>query len=239
MTSILAEAPPAPRRLPWATLASLLLHGTVLAAVAFVLVRQEVIAPPEPEPIAVEIVTPAEFAAVQPVEQPPVLATEAPAAEATEVAPTAEPTAPAEPAPPSPFTIAQDGTITATTFYSGELMQQPEMQRVRQGLRSVADSERVIQICNVEALEQIRRAAPDYEPDTMVAYAMADLMGSGLTLIAKGGAFRSRRKWYEVSFTCTAAANYEAVRAFQFKLGDAIPEDQWEEHFLNAEDSDE
>ncbi len=240
MTGLLAEPPPPePRRLPWAELASLLLHGAMLLVVATVLVRQEsLVPPPEPQPVAVDLVTAAEFAALQtPETPPPMLATEAPA---ETVAQEAEPTTPNEqPATPSPFSMAQDGTLTATSLYSGDLLQRPEMQRVRRGLRSFADSERLIQICNVEALEQIRRAVPDTEPDTMVAYAMADLISTGLTLTARGGAYRSRRKWYGVSFTCTAAAGYEAVAAFQFKLGDAIPESEWEQHALNAEDADE
>lgn len=239
MTSIFVEAPADPRRLPWATLASLMLHGCALVAVAFVLTRQDAtLPPPEPPPLAVEIVTPAQFAALQPVDMPPVLATESSATAAVSVDADADEPGVA-PATPSPTNIAPDGTITARTLYSGTLMQQPEMQRVRQGLRNFADSERLIQICNVEALEQIRRAAPDVDPDTMVAYAMADLLYNGMTLTARGGAYRSRRKWFNVSFTCTAAPGYEAVAAFQFKLGDPIPEGEWEEHFLNAEDADE
>ena len=77
------------------------------------------------------------------------------------------------------------------------------------------------------------------DPDTLVAYAMADLMASGLTMRATGGAFRSRRKWYGVAFTCTVAADYSGVTGFEFQLGDAIPEAQWEAHDLNAEDIDE
>jgi hypothetical protein len=29
------------------------------------------------------------------------------------------------------------------------------------------------------------------------------------------------------------------VTAFEFRVGESIPEDQWEEHNLNAEDADE
>ncbi len=113
------------------------------------------------------------------------------------------------------------------------------MERIRRELSGFADSERVVQVCNIEGLEQIRRAAPEYEPDTLVAYAMADMVLSGLTLTATGGAFRSRRRWYGISFHCRAAAGYEGVTAFDFTLGEPIPEDLWEGHYLNAEDVDE
>ena len=106
-------------------------------------------------------------------------------------------------------------------------------------MTTLADTERVVQLCNIEGLEQIRRAAPTYAPDTLVPYAMADMDGSGLTLIASGGAFRSRRRWFGVMFRCAVAPDYSGVTAFSFKLGAEIPPDQWEAHNLNAEDASE
>lgn len=113
------------------------------------------------------------------------------------------------------------------------------MERIRRVMGTLDPGERMVQLCNIEGLEQIRRAAPSYDPDTLVSYAMADTTATGLTLSATGGAFRSRRKWYGVSFQCSIAADYSAVTAFSFKLGAAIPEDEWEDHNLNAEDEDE
>ena len=110
------------------------------------------------------------------------------------------------------------------------------MATVRRGLSSFADRERVAQLCNIEALEQIRLAAPQYDPDTVVSYAMADPFSSGLMMTALGGAFRSRRQWYNVSFECQAAPTLDGVTSFAFKLGGVIPESEWEAHDLNAED---
>jgi hypothetical protein len=67
---------------------------------------------------------------------------------------------------------------------------------------------------------------------------MSDLTIHGLTIIASGGAFRSRRRWYEVAYTCSAAAGATAVTAFEFKLGAEIPETLWEAHNLNASDDE-
>ena len=80
---------------------------------------------------------------------------------------------------------------------------------------------------------------PDYEPNAIVGYAMADQLWSGLTLSATGGAFRSRRRWYQLSFTCTVADNFQGVTAFAFQIGAPIPEAIWDEHGLNAADADE
>jgi len=96
-----------------------------------------------------------------------------------------------------------------------------------------------VQLCSIEAIEQIRRARPEFDPDTVVAYAMADMATRDGALIADGGAFRSRREWYEVKFSCVAAADYSAVERFEFSVGSFIPHELWEEHYLTAAESDE
>lgn len=243
MTDLALDAPPPPARsAPWGTAASLALHGGfVLLLLLVAPLNRPLVLPPEPPAVEVEIVTSEAFAALQPaIEAPP------PVVEA----PLPEPAAPVEAAPPLPGErlaptgplapdVEENPTVTATRFYAADLLKQPDMQRIRQGLRGFADSERMIQICNIEALEQIRRAAPAYDPDTVVANAMSDLVWQGMTIAAAGGALRSRRRWYEIAFHCTVASGYEAVTAFDFKLGDPIPEDEWEEHFLNAADADD
>jgi hypothetical protein len=226
---------PVRRSIPWGTLASLVLHGGLaLALLLLPPVRDLVL--PEPPPVNVEIVTPQQFAALQPVEAPPpVIAAPAPD----------QPAAPSELGERLPESgplmpdLPDSPVVTATEFYSANLLRQPDMQRIRRSLTGFADSERMVQICNIEALEQIRRAAPAFDPDTMVAYAMSDMLWQGLTLTAAGGAFRSRRRWYGIAFHCTVAPGYEAVTAFDFKLGDPIPESEWEMHNLNAADADD
>jgi hypothetical protein len=227
---------PARRSIPWGTMASLALHcGLALALLMLTPARDLVL--PEPPTVNVEIVTAEQFAALQPAEvaPPPIIA--APAPSELGVSP-----APGERLPESgPLVpdLPDTPIVTATEFYSANLLRQPDMQRIRQSLTGFADSERMVQICNIEALEQIRRAAPAFDPDTMVAYAMSDMVWRGLTLSAAGAAFRSRRKWYGIAFNCTVAPGYEGVTAFDFKLGDPIPESEWEEHSLNTEDADD
>lgn len=144
------------------------------------------------------------------------------------------PSAPLKPALP------EHPTVTATQFYSTAMLKEPGTAHIRKTLTTLAHSERVVQLCNIEGLEQIRRAAPEFAPDTLVVQAMADPVSVGLTLSAAGGAFRSRRKWYRIAFRCAAAADYSGIRQFQFKLGDSIPPSEWDAHNLTAaEDEDE
>jgi hypothetical protein len=131
------------------------------------------------------------------------------------------------------------GIHIANQFYAGAILNEPGMKKIRAGLETFAPSERMVQLCNIEGLEQIKRAAPGTNPDALVGYAMSDPVVAGLTISAAGGAFRSRRKWYGIAFKCTVAADLQSVTAFEFKFGAAIPQYQWEDHNLNVTDEDD
>jgi hypothetical protein len=223
--------------LPWGTAASFGLHALLLAAIVMLSPLRQLVVPP-PQPVAVQIVTQAQFEALQhrtaaPAQFP------APASAPADAAPPAPDEQHVAPTPTQMADLPANKSHTATQFYSASILKEPAMARIRQTLTTFADSERVVQLCNIEGLEQIRRAEPKYDPDTLVGYAMNDFVSAGMTLSAAGGAFRSRRKWYGISYHCTVAPDYEGVTAFEFTIGSPIPEDQWEAHNLNAEDEEE
>lgn len=226
---------PLPQRspAPWGAAASLALHLALALALILVSPLRPMIAP-TPEPVAVEIVTEAEFAALQPQPEEATAPSEAMETPSSDMAvDRLPPSAALEP------NLETRTTVTASEFYAERLLGEPGMAGVRRELRGLTTSERVVQLCNIEGLEQIRRAAPEYDPDTLVPYAMSPLTASGRTIGAAGGAFRSRRKWFGVAFTCTVGSDLQSVTAFEMTLGDAVPEDQWEAHDLNAADLDE
>ena len=228
------------RRIAAGTAASLLLHGLLLAGLLLLSPLRPLVLPP-PRPVSVEIVTERQFDALS---KPPPVATPAPAEpELSRPAPVETPT-PANPVASSPPATdspvpAPPTTHVATTFYAARILSEPGMARIRRTFGTLASSEQLVQLCSIEGLEQVRRAAPQYDPDTLVGYAMADMQTTDLTLKATGGAFRSDRKWYGISFECTVAPGNSAVTAFSFTLGSAIPKAEWEEHNLNAEDEEE
>ncbi|MBY3174417.1 DUF930 domain-containing protein [Rhizobium leguminosarum] len=59
---------------------------------------------------------------------------------------------------------------------------------------------------------------------------------SGNNVEVKGGAFRSRRKWYNIQFKCELDAGSGKIVSSAFLVGDAIPRDEWQEHNLVADD---
>jgi hypothetical protein len=224
------------RRLAGGTAASFAIHGLLIASLFLLTPLRHLVVPP-PAPVSVEIVTEAQFEAIETPALAParIPAITAPAGQGD----AAPPTSSQAPVPSAAPLSTIPGVHVATEFYAGSILREPGMARIRKTMDTIAPSERLVQLCNIEGIEQIKRGAPDYAPDTIVPYAMSDTLTAGLTLSAPGAAFRSRRRWYGVSFSCTVAADLASVTAFKFTLGKPIPESDWEAHDLNAEDSDE
>lgn len=211
------------RKIPWGSIASAGAHALVIALMGLLALNRPLTPPLPPKPIDVQLIS---AAALEPPPAPP----PAPVLAALPATPAAEP---ADTAPPAPA----DGPIKATQFFSSKIL--AEDRKIAAALPTLGDDERVVQLCNIEALEQIKAARPEFAPDTLVAYAYADMNVAAGTLSATGGAFRSRRKWWHVTLTCTVAPDYSGVTAFEFTAGDEIPEAEWDAHSLTAEEEDE
>lgn len=126
--------------------------------------------------------------------------------------------------------------VRAKQLFSTKILADPRSKQARDSLSQLATDERIVQLCNVEAMEQVHRWKAAYQPDMLVAYAMADTKLSGRTLRADGGAFRSTNRWYNVKFKCEVSPDIATVVAFEFSVGEEIPRSDWEAHFLAAGD---
>jgi hypothetical protein len=122
--------------------------------------------------------------------------------------------------------------VQAKQYFSSKILADPRSKDALIKLRQLATDERITQLCNVEAMEQVHQWNGRFEPDLLVAYATADTKLSGLILEANGGALRSKRHWYNIKFKCEVAPNMEKVVAFEFAVGEQVPENEWENHFL-------
>lgn len=131
---------------------------------------------------------------------------------------------------------SETAVVRATEFFAARTLADPRSRAAREALQQLATGERIVQLCNVEAMEQVHRWDADFQPDFLVAYAMADPVLSGRVLRAEGGAFRSRRNWYNIRFKCEIAPDMAKVVAFEFSVGSAIPREEWEAHALSADD---
>ena len=104
--------------------------------------------------------------------------------------------------------------------------------RFARTLEKLAPVDRLEQLCDYSAMKRIRKDNRHFRPDRAVAGAEHPAKIDGHTIIAKAGAFRSRHKWYVLSYTCTAAPDHLAVTKFSYKIGPEIPEDKWTSYGL-------
>lgn len=99
--------------------------------------------------------------------------------------------------------------------------------RFERSLKLLDPTERLAQLCDYTAMNYIRKDARHFRPDRAVAGARSEPQLTHDTVEAKGGAFRSRSKWYELSYTCTGTPDHMKVTAFHYTIGAEIPETKW------------
>lgn len=151
------------------------------------------------------------------------LATAAP----SETQANSQPSPPAEKARPS-----ASGQVKATQYFAAAVLEDPRNRGTRKKLATLSSDERLIQLCNIEAMEQLKRWKAGFVPDHIVAYATADPSMTATALKAPGAAVYASGNWYRLSFNCTSTPNLQSVAAFDFKLGRPIPRGEWEQDNL-------
>jgi hypothetical protein len=99
-------------------------------------------------------------------------------------------------------------------------------------LQMLAPAERLEQLCDYTAMTQIRKDAGNYRPDRAVANAVAQAHVSDDTVETKGGAFRSRGKWYRLAYSCAVTPDHLKIVSFNYTIGPEIPETKWASYGL-------
>jgi hypothetical protein len=98
-----------------------------------------------------------------------------------------------------------------------------EQSGLRQILGDLPPRRRLIQICTIEAISQIRAASADYAGVRGVIPASDDgLLVEGGKLTARGGAFNLGGRWVELDFTCEADLNTYRVLSFSQRIGSEL-----------------
>ncbi len=117
--------------------------------------------------------------------------------------------------------------VKASRMMAAEALANPLSRQAREMLPLLAADERAEQLCGLEAMSQIHAWKSDFEPDRVTAYAKGATKLVGRALIADGAAFRSKRRWYDLSFRCELNPDQAAVVAFAFRVGEPVPRSQW------------
>jgi hypothetical protein len=212
--------------LKWGLPSSLILH--VLLWLALLPEARRLPAPFD-EGVPVEVWSPEQFEQVTAQGGPPSVDPAAsPAASPSEKGASADLPPSSLPMPPP----AVGTVVRASRILSGDVLSDPLSRKARAMLSHLETEMRLEQLCGIEAMAQIAEWHRQFQPDRVVAYAMADVKVSGTTIVADGAAFRSRQHWYKLKFSCDTVPGRDEVRALEFAVGEPIPRRAWERYGL-------
>ena len=130
---------------------------------------------------------------------------------------------------------APEPMVRPATLLSGNALADPRNRAARRMLPQLAAAERMEQLCALEAMGQVHAWRRDFQPDRLIAYAMAPTEVAGNALTAEGGAFHSRSRWFRIRFRCELTPDHARIAAFAFQVGDAVPRDAWARYGLPDE----
>jgi hypothetical protein len=99
-------------------------------------------------------------------------------------------------------------------------------------LKRIDPSERLEQVCEYAALTRIGHDKTPYRPDRVVIDSVSPPSVDGDSMSGTGAALRSRGQWYRFAFTCKATPDRMKVESFSYRVGDAIPQDDWQKYGL-------
>lgn len=134
------------------------------------------------------------------------------------------------------FAIARRKELVALTLASGVALAPPPAAAldaaIVKGLRELDMGARLEQRCDIEAMTRIAKDTKDYSPDRLVAAATAAPKVEGDKIEGDGAAFRSKGKWYRLSYVCRTSDDHMDVLDFDYKIGEPIPKEKWDEYGL-------
>lgn len=116
--------------------------------------------------------------------------------------------------------------ISAVAAFSAQALAADDA-RFFKSLEKLAPTERLEQLCDYTAMTQIRKDARNFRPERAIANAGADVKMKNDTIEATAGAFRSRKKWYVLTYSCAATPDHLSVTSFRYTIGAEIPEAKW------------
>ncbi|MDR6755994.1 hypothetical protein J2Y48_001284 [Mycoplana sp. BE70] len=104
--------------------------------------------------------------------------------------------------------------------------------RLRGQLAKLDLETRFEQRCDMEAMDRIKAAKLGYRPDKVIAYSFGDPGADGNLLKTRGAVFRSEGEWYRLAFKCETTPDRFDVTAFKFRIGEKVPREDWDAHYL-------
>jgi len=103
--------------------------------------------------------------------------------------------------------------------------------KVERMLEQLDPDARFEQVCDLEAMQRIGKDKA-YRPERTIVSALATPKIADTTMSGAGGAFKSKGQWYQFSFTCKTTGDHMQVLSFSYKVGEPIPQAEWEKNGL-------
>ncbi|WP_319533145.1 DUF930 domain-containing protein [uncultured Cohaesibacter sp.] len=122
--------------------------------------------------------------------------------------------------------------VRASRLMSASLLSDPANAEGRKEFYGLTNEEQEDQLCDLEALEQIRAWNSSYVPERMVSYTFEEVRYEGNRIIADGAAFWSKENWHRLKYDCVLSDDRKNVVNFSFLVGVIVPKDQWEQYDL-------
>ena len=104
--------------------------------------------------------------------------------------------------------------------------------RMKAGLLALDPDTRLEQRCDAEVADRIAKDDKRFDPDKVIAYATQEPKQEGDEIKTRGGAFRSKGQWYHVAYKCLTAPDHLEVLSLRYRIGDEIPENEWDQYNL-------
>ncbi|MEI9916396.1 MAG: DUF930 domain-containing protein [Methylovirgula sp.] len=104
-------------------------------------------------------------------------------------------------------------------------------ERLNRELLQLDPKTRIEQTCDAEVMFQIHRnQMPDV--DKVIAYTFGDPIFGENSVAAPGAVFRSRGRWYHLSYTCQTGPKHLDAHSLRYEIGPMIPRAEWGKYFL-------
>lgn len=122
--------------------------------------------------------------------------------------------------------------LVATLIGSTSVAWALKDERMNAQLLRLDPQTRLEQTCDVEVMDRINRESHSYRADRVVAYTFDAPVVEKRAIDAPGAAFRSRGKWYRLSFRCVTGPKRLDAHFLEYEIGDEIPQSQWRRYYL-------
>lgn len=125
--------------------------------------------------------------------------------------------------------LPADRFVEAKELFSAKSIADP---RVKQAMGQLPVKKRILQLCSIEALEQIRNQRPEDFPDMLVPFGPSGGFIGKDQIDASGGAYRSKGDWHDVNFKCKVNLDTVEVVSFSYAIGGIVPKASWQQRRL-------